>query len=72
MKRYGSTTISRDQLIELLHPHVAADAAGCIADDIHDGTILPTAYMGSVKQMHFLVTLEDEIEVEWEAIVHNA
>jgi hypothetical protein len=72
MKRYGSTTISRDLLVELLHSHVAADAAACIADDIHDGTILSTAYMGSVEQLHFLVTMEDEIEVEWAAIVHNA
>lgn len=72
MKRYGSTTISRDLLIELLHAHVVADARAALDDDICDGTILATAYIGSVKQLGFAVTAEDEIEVEWEAIVHNA
>ena len=72
MRRYGSTTISRDLLIELLHAHVVADARAALDDAIHDGTILATAYLGSVKQLGFAVTVEDGVEVEWEAIVHNA
>lgn len=72
MKRHGSTTVSRGELVEALHALVAYDAAQVVADDIHDGTILDTAYLGSVTQVSFTLGVDEELEVEWEAIVHNA
>lgn len=72
MRRYGSTAISRELLTELLHAHVAQDAHGCVADDVRDGTILPTAYLSSVKQLDVTVGVDGELEVEWEAVVRSA
>lgn len=72
MKRAGSATVSRRELVEALHSLVTYDALQALADDIHDGTVSDSAYLGSVTQLSFTLGVDEELEVEWEAIVHNA
>lgn len=69
MKRNGTTTITKDTLIDLLHPHIAFDANYAVEDDIEDGVVPVNSYIQSVAIIGFIEQVDGSLEVEWEALV---